>query len=260
MGKGNIMANTETQTEQNVPAMAEETQTELVVLINNVADAEVNSSNKSMDFYVLAHGLYTSGGAKNAEHTFGVIEALIATSLKDGHTKAVVNRVKKINGITYSAYKHGVKIPAELSTFQNIESAVRYIEQMQKAAAQGLTIIHKKPSGNKPVKVSIVIAAMTKAVNQTYKTVCDLTGAKNLTGQHYRQYNDLLTDNISHVKHTYVTERDEESKFALLAKSLSESMETMTPTHKAQLLAILNGTAPQVANTEAEAPESEKAS
>jgi len=193
----------------------------------------------SMTFYREAKAIYTSYGQKNAEEAHDKVANLIAEVLGEAHTKSVVNRAKKINGIVYDAYKNSVKIVDVLTTFGNIESVTKFIGQMDKAAKEGEKIFFESDEGRKVVEARLAKAAMTKAVNDVSKKLMKSLKVDTLTDKHYRLYNDTLTEAISDVKHKYTTERTEEAKFASMLKSLEDIAATLSPEQRARIMAAV---------------------
>lgn len=227
---------------------------------NSQADIEVASSVSSMAFYVQSHAVYTEMGARNAEEVYGAIEKKLVETISGAHTKSVVNRLKKINGICYDAFKLGLRIDGNLSTFQNVEDIVSFANRITEATRDGSKVTQIKGETKKLVSRSVVLTALTKAINSTYKEVCQAANppVEQLSDAHYKQYNNLLSDKMSALRHEYVIVADLAKQFDRLMKLAGDLHDKLSPDQLASLIATLQ--TPKAPANEVEEPETEKAS
>ena len=251
-------ANVSTETTE-ISLLSEDVKTAGIALLNNLADALVAVDTSSIKFFVWAKSVYTANGANNSEVSFGEVEKLIGATLNEVHVKSIVNRVKKINGIVYEAYKNGLKFDVEIVTFGNIETSTSFITSRTKAVVEGNPIFKKVDGKLTPTTLKIAKSAMTKAVNKAYKDTCKANGVKSLNGSHHRHYNNLMTDLMSDVVSMYVTEKDEDAKFEALTKSIEAFLESCTPEHRKSLeakfskeVAVNNTPEPETADLESQ--------
>ena len=249
---------------KSTPEVVVSTMTEKVAFVsqwaNSHADIEVASSVSSMSFYVASHALYTEMGAKNAEEAYLAIEKEIVSTVAEAHTKSVVNRLKKINSICYDAYKLGLKIDGTLTTFQNLEDITGFANRITEATKDGSKITHVKGEIKKLVSRGVVLSALTKAINSTYREVCEASNpqVEQLTDAHYKVYNNVLSDKMSELKHSYLIEADLEKQFDRLLKMADDLHDRLSQDQIMAIIAKLQ--APKKAVNVAEETDTEEVS